>query len=366
MATQLQSNFSPSQEIITVSNALICPPRGKLTLHPVCGVLSEDGDVSLAAMVRPRARLTQPIEVRPESVDRIRGRHLWGGQVNPHFGHFICETIARLWAFKGSGAESVLFIGHSERHRNFAPYQIDLFRTLGIDVPVTIVTDPTEVEELVVPAQGFGLAELGRANDKFLDMMRHMAGSIEPAGPEKIYISRTQTGTRPRVFGEVLIERNLEAHGYTVIHPQNMTIAEQLSQYRAATHIVGLDGSAFHLFGFVARPEAKAAIILRRNTRAYFTMENHLTRAMGHAPDIINVLVADWVLPQVGKPNQLSWGEIDHVRLAAELETRGYINTAAVWEGPAVNDLNAELTNLKESGTELVRCAVQVPITEKS
>lgn len=290
--------------------------------------------MSLAAMFRPHVRRTLPVTVRPEPAARIAGRHLWGGQVNPHFGHFISETVARLWAFKDSGAESVLFIGHHEKMRSFAPYQLDLFRAMGIDVPVTIVAEPTEVEELVVPGQGFGLAEMGRGIDAFLEMMRRMAERVEPAGPERIYISRTLTGARPRVFVESLIESNLEAQGYTIYHPQHATIAEQLAQYRAATHVIGLDGSAFHLFGFVARPDARAAVILRRNTRAYVTMENHLSRAMDRAPDIINVLLADWVLPEVGKPNQLSWGEIDHARLGAELQARGYIATAADWRVP--------------------------------
>lgn len=363
MAKQWKPLYDVSNEIITVPNALICPPAETSRDQQACGVLSDQGDVALAAMVRPHGRHTPPVSTRPLAQGRLSGRHLWGGIAIPHFGHFLCETTPRLWAFDGGRFESVLFVGRQPWVREFSPYQTDLFRALGIDAPVRIVAEPTEVEELVVPGLGFGFNHMGRGSDEFLAMTRRMAARVRAEGPEKIYISRSGTGSRPAVFGEALIEKNLAAQGYTIFHPQDESIDRQLAHYKAATHVVGIDGSAFHLLGFMAQPELRAAIILRRNANAYFTMERQLASATGRAPDIINALAADWVPPGHDKPTANSWGEIDHMRLAGELAERGYIEDADAWEMPGDDDLQAELARLNPA--ELVRCPVQVRVGVK-
>lgn len=280
-----------SRDIISVSDATVWP-AGPMKRIPICGVTHADGrDCPEAAIYRGDTRMMAPVPAAslPPPQARLAGTHLWGGQVFAHFGHFLTETIPRLWATRSSDAQSVIFIGKHEGLRQFSGWQLRFLELLGLDMPVTFVTEPTRVERLLVPGQGFGLGRIARGTPEFRAYIAQLRKTVRPAGAERIYISRTRTGKKGRVLNEFSIEQNLIAQGYVAYHPQLHSLDEQLSQYMAATHVIGLDSSAFHLMGMVAHPGQRAAIILRRNMMAYVNIERQLEGMMGRSPDVINV-----------------------------------------------------------------------------
>lgn len=344
-----------SRERVRIRNALVVPATENKRKQE-CGVLDAHGDRFEAATWRDDKRLTQPVKVRPAPTERLAGRHVWGGMIFGHFGHFIAESLARFWAVRESGAQSVLFIPKHEALGEFIGYRAKFCSLLGIDIPVQVLTAPTEVEELVVPGQGFGLGKISCGTPEFRAMMRKMSEKIEADGPEKIYISRTKFSGKGGVVGEAVLEMNLQAAGYTVVHPQRMPIEKQFALYKAAKKVIGLDSSAFHILGFVARPEQLAAIVLRRNNYAFTNILNQLDAAMGHTPTIINALCADWMPEKQKSANHLSWGELDHVLLAAELEAAGFIDDSDAWKSPSDNSFRAALAAAEAtSNTQLVR-----------
>lgn len=323
-----------SRKILTVRNAVVVPPA-ELRFRPACGVWCVDADVPEAAQWRGEGRFTRPVENRPPVTGSFQGRHIWGGVLYGHFGHFVAESLSRLWIGDRPDVESIIFVPKFVDMDALTTFQADLFRLLAIRLPIRIVREPTMVEELLIPGQGFGLGRIGAGTPEFRNMMRRMAERIVPDGPECVYISRSRYFRKGNILNEAILERNLERQGYVPIHPQEMPIERQLAIYRAAKRIIGVDSSAFHCVGFVAHEAQKIGMILRRSNDEHVPISLQLAAMAGTQPTIINALDADWIGEGWKRPNHMSWGELNHRRLARELAAAGFIDPAVAWDIPA-------------------------------
>jgi len=332
-----------SREIVTIRNALVVPPDTSAMVQP-CGVLDAEGRfVPASATWRGhRPMMTPPGAPVTATGTRLTGRHLWLGQHWVHFGHYMVESLARIWAYDPANKpDSVVFIPKRPgRGIELMGWQRQFMELLGVEVPVTIIEEPTEIEELIVPGQGFGLGTLDRGTPEFRDKFhRDFARDIAPDGPEKLYLSRSALGgTEGSIILEELLEQNLAAEGYEILHPQKHSIARQIAYYKAAKYVVGPDGSAFHLFGFVAREDQRAAVILRRTSSVYNGLKNQIHAFSGREPDVISALNADWIPDDKGRPGRYSFGQLDFEETAAQLARTGYIEHPEAWEIPSFRD----------------------------
>lgn len=320
-----------SREMRCVAPALVVPAFEQDMVQPA-GVFDAKGDyVHEAVLWRSRALMVEPS--RPAPVEHLAGRWLWGGVLLNHFGHFLVETLGRLWGLDAGPADGVVFLSKrdaeeegdlvelSEFHRRF-------FGLLGIDLPIRILTRPTEVEVLHVPGQGFGIGAIAAGTPEFRAYIhRHFAMNIAPEGPEDLYISRSGlSAARGGVLQEERIEALLAAQGYAIFHPQRHPIEVQIATYKAARRVVALDGSALHLFAMVARPDQRVAVIKRRDSGASDSILAHLSAFSGRVPEVIDVIKQDWVRSDRKRADRTSVGELDFVALAQALAERGFLD----------------------------------------
>jgi hypothetical protein len=341
MLTSPNPDTGWSRETICLNDALVLPASAS--------VYCRDQHIATAALFR-RERVFRggAVETLPMPVGSLPGRHLWAGVAFEHFGLFVTESLSRLWAIDDS-IESVIF---TPRHYSrkaasgLRGYQDELVKLAGIDCAVTVLFDPTLVQELVVPGQGFGLGAISFATPEFRAFAARIGSHILPAGQPRVYLSRSRVPrTRGGILGERTIEQNLARQGYRIFHPQDETIANQIAQYKAATHIIGPDGSAFHLAGLVAREEQKFGIIRRRRSGDIDLIMSQL-RGMGVRPHPFDCLQYDWLHPRRGRPGDESWGELDHTLLGRRLAAEGFIAEAAGWQVPGAAERDAELDGL--------------------
>lgn len=268
---------------------------------------------------------------------RLKGRHIWGGMLFGHFGHFMTETMSRCWAF-GQEADSVIFVPKHGKLSNFkSAYRLDYWNLLGLDKEVTLAPEPIEVEELLVPGQGFGLGKIARGTPEFQETMRALTARVPDDEPRKIYISRTKFLGRGGIIAEQIVEENMARNGYTIMHPERMPLIDQLRYYKSASHIVGVDSSAFHIAGMVADSSKKFGFILRRENNAHEWIALQLEGMTGQQPIIMNALVAHWMEELQAHTNHLSWGELDQGLLARQLEENGFIDDASSWVEPTAD-----------------------------
>lgn len=328
-----------SDRVVVLQNAVICPPDA----DGRCGVLDAGGafvDFS-QDYIRPRkARQAPDPAVLAGEVRDLPGRHLFAGPLHPHFGHFLLESTTRLWALQTETVASAQFIpigpnSFWRARKSYAPL-------LGIfcgDLPIERVSMPTRVAELVVPDPGFGHEARMRGSDRYRDFMRgRVAAEITPAGPEKLYISRSGLNdNRGGIIGEAEIEAALAEDGYEIFHPQRHSAREQLERYSAARRIVSLDGSALHMAAYALHKEARVAMIARRRSPILGWLAGQLVRFSGASVDIVDCLTACWVNGVGTRIDYASIGEVDMAALMQRLVDLGFIRAGL----PSVAELSA-------------------------
>jgi len=319
--------------ILDLPQAIFVPERegdGKLA----SGILRADGSYCALSQgwIRARKPMPAPSLQRAEQIKPLPGTHLFGGNFRGHFGHFLVESTARLWALDHLPVqpESILYLPYRgevgpiekviEGHDRF-------YRLLGIDMPVRTYGTPLRVERLFVPELGFGWAERYAGSPAYRAFMQgRLRAAVAPEGGKKLYISRARLAAqRGGILGETVIEENLARAGYEVFHPEKHPIDVQIARYRAAERIVALDGSALHLAAYVTDPGTRVAMILRRSKALAGDYQLQFRAFCDVALDVINVVRTDWVSGGSNRVDFRSVGEIDFASLFQSLAAEGYV-----------------------------------------
>lgn len=256
IATPLHAGGSTGQQIVGAvydsDDRLICDTqRGKQNRawgHNPSRLTSGGGDGSHPAAVR------------------LPGRTFFAGHRRDIFGHFLLETLPRLWPDLDYGAfDSFLYyptrLGRRSTSARLPSYAVDLLAALGADRPGGyVLTDRhVVVEELVVSTPAFRLKEgysrcAGDAFQRAAARLVARARSTDGERARRVYLSRSRLGEHYRsAENEPAVERLARGLGFTVVHPQELPIGAQVALLYCADVVAGCDGSALHLGAF-ARP----------------------------------------------------------------------------------------------------------------
>jgi hypothetical protein len=269
--------------------ALIMPLRGTLDQFSG-GVFQGEACVPASLLWRNREPRLCGLPAPPEAVrealgkgeggaDRLEGEYLFGGYLFRHYGHFLIETLSRLYAIKQCAAAPIVF---SSTHRDIMPWQRDAFKLLGLRNPILKLTRPAIVDRLMLAAPGFALPDI--ATPEQIEAL----GAL-PAPPlvdKKIWLSRSS-----HIGGGLLNERELEPHlrdmGWEIVHPQYLPIRKQAALIASSARVAGLDGSAFHTALLSREIRGRFTIFFLRNTgdHAY----TRIAQAKGFAQDEISL-----------------------------------------------------------------------------
>ncbi len=85
----------------------------------------------------------------------VAGMHLYGGLLqNGHFGHFLLESLGRLWAAPTvlGDLASIVFIPRGPGH-SIPAFIHDTLRLLGLKASIRLVAELRQFEKLLVPSQ---------------------------------------------------------------------------------------------------------------------------------------------------------------------------------------------------------------------
>lgn len=350
-------------EILSLGAALVVPEREHDT--PLAsGVIDAQGAWVELSKAWIRARKTTPAPtIHPEDeIEELAGRHLFCGHFRGHFGHFLVESSARLWALDHieGGVDGLIYLpyrGAIEPVRRAIEGQAGFFKTLGIDLPVRSFAHIQRVERLFVPELGFGWNERYAGSPAYRAFMQGRLGAAAPAaGGEKLYVSRARLpAQRGGVLGETVIEENLARAGYEIFYPEKAPLSEQIAHYKAARQIVALDGSALHLAAYVMPAGGRVGMILRRSKANAADYDLQFRNFCGITPDVIDVIKADWVAGDAARVDFRSIGELDFGALFAQLIARGYLPADFRPELPTEAEIRALLESYEERRGEPFR-----------
>src|ERR1700733_304313 len=120
------------------------------------GAYYADRSVCARSLHRKAGFVNEPRPLDPTvEMPRIPGSHFYAGMLkNEHFGHFLVESLSRLWAVKHAAEDLQSIVFYARMHRQPVPEWVSaLIKILVPDIPLRIVSDPTVFERLVIPDQ---------------------------------------------------------------------------------------------------------------------------------------------------------------------------------------------------------------------
>lgn len=266
-------------------------------------------------------------------VEMLEGSYLFAGFYRPHFGHFLFESISRLWAVDGlRGRIKGIVFFRMKPTEVVSPHLQRILDLLDIDLPLIFVDAPVAFERLYVPRQGSAMGPLSPGTPAFRHFVQSKLRRI-PAreGAEKVYLTRERYQLRRGgLFGEDLLRSQLESHGYVAFAPERHSFEEQVATYLGAAKIIGPDSSALHLVGYVARPETEVAIVLRRPEGAVDLLPQ-IAGFTGRKP-----LVVDAITQMLRRDNERNdtwahFAEVHFPKVWHDLTAAGFIEGGDPW-----------------------------------
>jgi hypothetical protein len=261
---------------VTVTRGLLDRPRRS---H-LGAIYDSDGLLVKASLRSPdkyRARdpgtLADALAGRP--VETRLARAIYLGHAFTHFGHFLLETLSNLYWLREADAETkLLFHSFDERGENVFAQRAHGIECLKLlDIPperVVVATTDIAVDELLLPPRAYDMSN-GPHYD-FSEVYRTLRAAVlrSPGASQakRIYLSRRhlKRHARGRLANEAAIERRIARRGFAVLHPERMSLSDQIRAAATADIIAGVDGSALHLSAFM-QPGAHVLVLETRRRR---------------------------------------------------------------------------------------------------
>ena len=178
--------------------------------------------------------------------------YIYGGVFNPHYGHFICTTLSRMWYLLERPNPKAKVILHASCGVDEI-FSLDFARTCFHRIGLTrerleVFSSPHRVRGLVIPEPAF--REQSDAHVKFREMCLHIGSpfiddSDRQLGPVYLSKSRLRMGVG-RFVNEVELEVDLQSRGVEIVYPEELTFEDQIHLFSQRRVIAGMAGSAFH------------------------------------------------------------------------------------------------------------------------
>jgi hypothetical protein len=254
-------------EIHEYENVLFVP-----RLH---AVYYDNGELMLTSTLKrysSQIQVNNPpsfIDIQQEKHSAVIDKTLFGGVIFIHFGHFLLESLSRLWPLAVSDMEKELFeydvLYCTPNHQTGAiTYSVTkvkqtIFENLNINITpnIRILNQPVLIHKLIIPDQAVILESeiypifrtlLKTAGDRIIRMYGQPRKNEYK---DKVYLSRSNLSFPQRTcVNEKRLEDILKNHGFGIFHPQEMSLADQIDILNRAEIIVGTEGSAFHTMLF--------------------------------------------------------------------------------------------------------------------
>ncbi|WP_438865001.1 glycosyltransferase family 61 protein [Neptunicella sp.] len=203
-----------------------------------------------------------------------------------HYGHFITEQISKLWYLEKSNLP-IIFHNNAPKqtqilHKNFNSipvYQRIFINNLNFCKPENFLflNKQVKIEQVVVPESSFTIRKSIHSQHGIT--CRNMAKNIlskqrsKQLYSNKVYLSRSALHSSKRIVkDEKELEILLEKAGFTIHHPEKMSLAEQIQLVNSAEFIVGTIGSALHSILFSYSNNVQLITLSNKNINTNFFM----------------------------------------------------------------------------------------------
>lgn len=182
------------------------------------------------------------------------------------FGHWILDLIPRMHLIsiyeQRTGLKPPIVMPELPRWANYffnaAGLSLERIRQL----PSGVATTHHRLLAPTFPKIGYTL-DLDLCRSAWRSWKARAQFGQRSFGHRKLWLSRSRWPVRREIVNEGAIEELLASLGYAIVHPQDLSLAEQATLFRDARVIIGQDGSALHNIIFCEYGAALGVIGLR-------------------------------------------------------------------------------------------------------
>ena len=196
----------------------------------------------------------------PAHSKRVEGHSTYGGVIDFHFGHFMIETLSRLWYLARVSYGPIIW--HRQVPHDLEPWQREIFGLCGLDVArFFFVSEAVLADEIAIAEPAVVIDEYYTS---FWSTSLDVFPFHSPLPGKKIWMSRSKMpADYGHVVQEVEIEQRLSSLGWTVVHPNLMTNVNFLHLISDAETISGFAASAYFVLLLAKNCRAKVRMVDR-------------------------------------------------------------------------------------------------------
>lgn len=202
--------------------------------------------------------------VKPEVT--VDAPAFFAGYLFSAYGHFILESLSRLWALKRCSSErTIWFAYNSVARRDLEQYQKEILAALGVRNGIRFIDRATLFRDCIVPPAGTAI-------DSFFIKEQEEAlayHACDMIRGKKTFLSRSLFARNRGCRNECVIDTVLHKHGWNVVYPEKMSFAEQIGEIASSEIVFCISGSALHSIVFLKKPRQKFIVVPRVHGQTY-------------------------------------------------------------------------------------------------
>lgn len=206
---------------------------------------------------------------------------VWGGAIVGHYGHFLTESVARLWAVLDGGPKAgtpIVFVAPQDKSTGhewlagFGGQRILLSAEETRRFTRVFIPDPAwQLNGWLAPEM----------RDVHLRVRDGIVAGRDPCtsedGKRMIWLSRSQQPADRRPYDEALLEWILKDH-VRIVKPEALPLADQIGAFESCDLAAGVVGSAFHTL-LMAKEMPACVYICPERVRDAFVAQSSMLRA---------------------------------------------------------------------------------------
>ena len=198
-----------------------------------------------------------PDKIEPPKIfKKVSQRMIYGGEITLHYGHFLTESISRLWYALKDEQCPILFHGLDKSNVRQKTFLDMFFEPVNLDKRLISFEVPVLLKEVIIPYPSFLNRCEAFENHKLLpENITKSVLSARPSTSQPLYFSRRLLNSRQRkVINEYELEKKLHDNGFAICFPEKLSLQQQIYLINKHEVVVGVIGSALHNILFDTSP----------------------------------------------------------------------------------------------------------------
>lgn len=213
-----------------------------------------------------------------ESAVKKTGSTVFCGKLNRQWGHFLLESVSRLWIFLENTVEAdhYVFIVPEGEDTSITGNYRGFLELLGILPYVEVINQPVQYDEVIIPELAYSRKHYYSKQYKLIfETVAQNAQQINNSSPvyDKVFLSRSHFKKALETeCGLDMLDHYFTKNGYFILRPETCSLAETIILLRNAKICAAESGTLPHNYLFCQ--DSKDVIIVERQTTVNEMQEN--------------------------------------------------------------------------------------------